>query len=141
MTDSFFFSIKCSKNMNSVFLSVEPVKTVLLIGKKGNNQLSVFGQCYQLIFSFWCKKLITMYSHHVTYICPSWQHCIGKAIIKCFWCLSESDHPFTKICFNKNSILFYLFFFDLITHTWVEEPNNRIIVVIPISSSPLRIKV
>ena len=28
--------------MNSVFLSVEPGKTVLLIGKKGNNQLKVF---------------------------------------------------------------------------------------------------
>ena len=27
--------------MNSVFLSVEPGKTVLLIGKKGNNQLKV----------------------------------------------------------------------------------------------------
>ena len=37
----FLFAIKCSRNMNSVFLSVEPVKTVLLIGKKGNNQLKV----------------------------------------------------------------------------------------------------
>ena len=130
--------------MNSVFLSVQPVKTVLLIGKKGNNQLSVFGQCYQLFFLFWWHKLITTFILSCTgvpYFCPSWQHCIGKAIIKCFWCLSESDHSFTKICFQINSILFYLFFFDLITHTWVEEPNNRIIVVIPISSSPLRIKV